>query len=144
MVKFARGYESKMRPRQLRRVEGALTASEMAAVRAPLDAAASLQVRIDASIAVATRERGSAIANCFVDKYGAARRQFVAFRGTDGRYGVRCEVCDVKQVLSEAMQKAQTLGPRRRALFLASSRLSISCPLLKKRKKKGHASLFSK
>ena len=115
MVKYASGYASKQRPGQLVALSGgpgleALTEGERELCAKPLDEVASLQAHIDRDVAVATAARGGKVKNQFVDKDDSQRRQFVVFRDR-GMLGVRCDVCDVKQVLSDTIRAVASSDP---------------------------------
>lgn len=105
LVRFARGGETKARPSQLRalRADEALSADERAALAAPFDAVRDVQDAIDADVRVASSD-GGFLPNAYVDKGGERRLQFVAYKldGDNGGVGVRCDVCDLEQVLPES------------------------------------------
>ena len=115
MVKYASGYESKQRPGQLVALDGTpglerLTDDERALCAAPLDLVISLQAHIDRDVAVATASHEGSVKNQYVDKDGAQRRQFIVFRDR-GALGVRCDVCDVDQVLSDTIRAVAAADP---------------------------------
>ncbi|KAK7232424.1 hypothetical protein SO694_00032121 [Aureococcus anophagefferens] len=99
----ARGAKARAAAAPRSAADEALSADERAALAAPFDAVRDVQDAIDADVRVASSD-GGFLPNASTPTRGAAGFQFAAYKldGDNGGVGVRCDVCDLEQVLPES------------------------------------------
>ena len=100
---------SNHRPGEL--VPAMLTVTELAKARAPVEAAALLQQMLDEEIML-TADNGVRVANSFPRADGTPGRQLTALRDAGGEWRVRCEVCDIPNILAPGKLREPDADPR--------------------------------